>query len=147
MEKLFSALTDLKTWFASEIAKISGAQSELTTAKQSLSEANTALTAAQSTIADLNAKLKTASESATKNTEEIAALKVKLTEAENKATEAIAAQGLNPSRLPQPSLSDAGSKTIQQQVEALRNQLSASTDPKEKFKLSNQIKELLSKKN
>jgi hypothetical protein len=132
MEKIQAWLNDFKGFFTSEVSKISNAQAELT-------EVRGKLTTAEDTVKALNATI-----TASKHSEAITALNEKLTTAENRATEALAAQGMRSDEMPAGAVDGGSTKTVSQQVEALRKKLTSSMDPKEKYSLSQQIKALQS---
>jgi hypothetical protein len=78
---------------------------------------------------------------------EISTLKVSVETEKGRAAGVIASQGVPADLLPTQS-ADSGSTathSVQAQVDQLRRKISASTDPKEKFTLSQQIKDLLGK--
>lgn len=115
MEKLFSYLEGLKAAMLGEFAKLSSAQSELTTAKVDLaaaqaavknlqgaiSDANGKLATAEASVTDLTAKLTAANEQAIKDasalkdlTEKLAASEAKADQTHKDAQDLIAGQGL-----------------------------------------------------
>jgi chromosome segregation ATPase len=147
MEKILSWLNDFKSFFSSEVSKISSAQAELVTVRAELATAKSDLTAAQATISSLQKCAAAAGVELTAKDSEITRLTSELATEKNRATETLAAQGVRPEDLPAGSTENSGAKSVSQQVDALRKKLSSSTDPKEKFQLSNQIRELLSAKN
>lgn len=146
MDKILSWLNDFKGYFSSEVSKISNAQAELATVTEQLAAAN-------ATIAELHAKVSEAElnafdlkQQAEKGTSEIESIKAALEAEKAKTQEALSAQGLAHNRLPAGSLDSGSSKSVEQQVEALRKQM-ATANPAEKYNLSKQIRELISKKN
>jgi hypothetical protein len=147
MEKILSWLNDFKSFFSSEVSKISNAQAELAAVRAELASAQGLIAIHEGTITDLKGHLAIAESATTTAQGRVTTLEAELATEKSRATEALAAQGLEAGRLPAGSTSDAGAKTVAQQIEALRKQLTASTDPKEKYKLSAQIRELLSAKN
>lgn len=147
MEKVKAWLDDFKGFFSSEISKISAAQVELTQVKAELMTANAAIAERDTKISTLTASLETAQNEVNKAGGDIKSLTEKLAAAETKARDVIAEQGLEPGSLPPGSSENAGAKSTGQEIDALRKKLQASTNPKEKFTLSNQIRALIEKKN
>jgi hypothetical protein len=144
MEKILSALN---AWFSGtneKLSKLTLAQDRVTALEAELAKVTASRDSAQDKAVEL---AENSDKQAKDHAAELAAIQAKLTEAENKATEALANQGIRPTDLPAASLDNAGSKSVDQQIKSLRDKLSSSTDPKEKFTLSRQIRELLSKKN
>jgi chromosome segregation ATPase len=144
MEKIQAWLNDFKGFFTSEVSKISNAQAELTEVRGKLTTAEDTVKALNATITERDTKISTLEAAASKHSEAITALNEKLTTAENRATEALAAQGMRSDEMPAGAVDGGSTKTVSQQVEALRKKLTSSMDPKEKYSLSQQIKALQS---
>jgi chromosome segregation ATPase len=144
MEKVLSWLNDFKSFFSSEVAKISAAQSQLDATKAELSTAKQEILSLTTAKTDLETAAYKHAETVTAKDNEITELKSKLTAAENKATEAIAGQSLPADQLP-PGSTDTTSMNIDQKIKAIREKLAKSEDPKEKFILSQEIRSLLEK--
>jgi hypothetical protein len=144
MEKILSALTELKTWFSAEVLKVREAE-------QTAIKATTDLATASASIFDKDAKILSLETAAKSHAEAIAAKDTKITELEGElvaakaqATEAIAGQSLPADQLP-PGSTDTTSMNIDQKIKAIREKLAKSEDPKEKFILSQEIRSLLEK--
>jgi chromosome segregation ATPase len=146
MEKVLSWLNDFKSYFSSEVSKISSAQAELVTVSAELATVRGQLAESTSKISALESAAAAHAQAINTKDAEISNLTNSLAEARKAAEDTLAAQGLSQDRIPTGSTS-SGAQTVSQQAEALRKKLSESNDPKEKFRLSNQIRELLSKKN
>jgi DNA repair ATPase RecN len=142
MEKIQSWLNDFKSFFSSEVAKISSAQAELSTVSAELATAKSTIAAHEATIADLNGKLQAAQDLANTHGAKVASLTTELEAEKAKTTESLSAQGLDANKLPEAG-NGTGALTTQQQIDAIRSKIASSTDPKEKSKLSRQIKELI----
>jgi predicted nucleic acid-binding Zn-ribbon protein len=146
MEKVLSWLNDFKSYVGSQFSTISSAQAELVTVSAELASTREKLDKALFSIGALEGAAATHAQAINTKDAEISNLTNSLAEARKAAEDTLAAQGLAQDRIPTGSTS-SGAQTVSQQAEALRKKLSESNDPKEKFRLSNQIRELLSKKN
>lgn len=145
MEKILSWLENFKSDFSAGLAKISSAQADLVTVRAELATATAALTERDGKISELTGALEKSQSEVNSKGAEVKALTEQLDTEKNATRDALAKQGLDRESLPKGEHS--GAKTKEQQVDALRKKLNSSTDSKEKFTLSEQIKELLSKKN
>lgn len=142
MEKIQAWLNDFKGFFSSEVTKISNAQAELEKVRAELATAKSTIDSANEYMRKLEATAADNIKSLEARDGELKALNEKLTTAENRATEALAAQGLRGDDMPAGAVDGASAKTVSQQVEALNKKISESTDPKEKYTLNQQIKKL-----
>jgi chromosome segregation ATPase len=114
--------------------QISGLQSKAasleTTVSSELAGRDSTIAERDTTIKDLNARLETAQNEVNAKGTEIKDLKEKLTTAENKATEALAAMGVDPKTIPAPNpaaaspgaaVSDKNKTWTQRCIEAKKN--------------------------
>jgi chromosome segregation ATPase len=122
-----------------KLSEVTSLKAKLAETEESRVAADLALTTAQSEIADLKRQLSSQTEATEKAQKEVNDLGAKLATAEKRATETLAAQGIAQSDLPSGS---AGEPKGADQIDALLKQLNASTDPKEKYTICKQIREL-----
>ena len=108
MEKILSWLENFKSFFSSEVSKISNAQAELADAKTKLTTAEDTLKALNATITDREAKITTLETAAKEHAvtvaakdAEIASLKAAVETEKNRSANTLAQQGLPPEALPE----------------------------------------------
>jgi hypothetical protein len=132
------------------------AETKLTEANARITQLETDLVAAQTSAKDatnataqvttLTTERDTARAEVATHAATITDLTAKLEAANRKAGEVLAAQGLPADSLPTTSPNPAAGGSVTDPVAKLREKLVASTDPKEKFRISAQIRDLLAKK-
>jgi hypothetical protein len=145
---------DLLKDLAAKFAGIEAALAKVTTAEERVKalerqledEKGVATLACNNLAAEQKAHAETKA-NLQKAQDEITTLKAEVATAKNSAQAVIAAQGVPADLLPTQSADSGTTAThsVQAQVDQLRKKIAASTDPKEKFTLSQEIKELLSK--
>lgn len=147
MEKVVSWFkSEFQPWFsnlfASEVTKIANAQSELATVKAELATANTERVTLAGRITSLEVQLTERETTIGAKDAEIKTLSESLDTEKSRTMNALASQNLRPDDLPKGSTESGGAKSTQQQVEALNKRISESSDPREKYTLNQQIKQL-----
>lgn len=100
MEKILSWLNDFKSFFSSEVSKISNAQAELAKVSAELATANGTITGLNEKLGTMSAELETAKATATSAVDKIKAAEDKAAAAEKSAQELLATQGLTQDQLP-----------------------------------------------
>jgi chromosome segregation ATPase len=141
-KEILAAIADLKSTVTNLFAKadrVSALEAELATTKATVAERDTK-------IAALGTEIDQAKATLTAKDGEIATLKSDLATEKQRAEAVIASQGLPANQLPGQSPEAAQETSPQSQVDGLRKKLASTQDPKERFTLSKQIRELLAKK-
>lgn len=101
MDKILSWLESFKSFFSSEVAKISSAQTELVTARAELATANATIAERDTKIVSLTADLEKAQNEVNTSGAKVKSLTEELAIEKGRATEAIAEQCLPADKLPE----------------------------------------------
>ncbi len=144
MKRLTLFADKAESHFAAE-SKLSEALAGIVTLEAEVSALKVFTTAYEAKITELTASLQKATEEVNERDTQIKALGEQVESAKRKSTEVIAAQGLHPDLLPSSSASTMPSAGASNPIAALRKQLAESTNAQEKYKLSQQIRDLSDK--
>jgi hypothetical protein len=145
IKRMVGFVDKAETHFTAQ-TQLSEATARIATLETELATAQTSATTATAQVTTLTTERDTARAEVTTHVATITDLTAKLEAANRKAGEILAAQGLPADSLPATSPNPAAGGSVTDPVAKLREKLVATTDPKEKFKISAQIRELLAKK-